>query len=254
MGKRIDLNCDLGESFGIYEIGQDERVLDYVTSANIACGYHAGDHNVMAQTVKMAKQKNVGIGAHPGLPDLSGFGRREMAVDPIDVYHFTIYQIGALQAFCNVNQNDMQHVKPHGALYNMSARDPRIAQALARAVQEVNPDLILFGLAGSELIKAGRYYGLQTASEVFADRTYQDDGSLTPRTCQDALIHDVELAEEQVVRMVKDGFVRSVNGKEIAIQADTICTHGDGPKALAFVKRLKNRLSSEGLTIERVGG
>jgi len=177
----VDLNSDLGEGFGAYTIGQDEEVLRFVTSANIACGYHAGDHNVMGRIVKAAAEKGVGLGAHPGLPDLMGFGRRRIEVDTKDVYNMTLYQVGALTAFARACGKRLQHVKPHGALYNMACRDRRIASAIAEAVAAVDSELILFGLAGSALVEAGRAAGLPVAEEVFADRTYQPDGTLTPR-------------------------------------------------------------------------
>lgn len=253
MTKQIDLNCDLGESFGAYKIGYDEDILDIVTSANIACGFHAGDYNIMAKTVKMAQEKNVAVGAHPGFPDLIGFGRRPMQIDPEEVYHFVVYQIGALQAFCNIHDANMQHVKPHGALYNMAARDPKLADAVARAVRDVNAELVLFGLAGSELLRAGEESGLRTASEVFADRTYQADGSLTPRTEGDALITDPAVAEDQVIRMVTEGKVTALDGTSIHIEADTICVHGDGVEALEFARRIRKRLENEGINVQSAG-
>ncbi len=254
MLKSIDLNCDLGESFGAYTIGQDEAVLEYVTSANIACGFHAGDHNVMAKTVKLAKEKNVAIGAHPGLPDLIGFGRREMKVSPEDVYHFVIYQLGALQAFCTVHNVDMQHVKPHGALYNMAVKDRQIAAAIAKAVKAIDPQLILFGLANSKLIEAGHELGLTTASEVFADRTYQQDGTLTPRSEHNALIHDDNVAVNQIIGIVQEKTVTAITGENIHLHADTVCVHGDGPQALMFVKKLYKTLTDKGFSINKVGG
>ncbi|EGL82683.1 UPF0271 protein ybgL [Caldalkalibacillus thermarum TA2.A1] len=253
MAYEVDLNSDLGESFGAYTIGQDEQVLNYVTSANIACGYHGGDHNVMSRTVKMAAEKGVGIGAHPGLPDLIGFGRRLMQVDPEDVYHFVLYQIGALAAFARAHKTELNHVKPHGALYNMASRDPEIALAIAEAVYHFDPQLILFGLAGSELVKAGRQAGLKVAEEVFADRTYQPDGTLTPRTQPHAMIHDPEEAAQRVARMVLEGKVQAVDGTDIPIKADTVCVHGDSPQALLFVQKLRDSLTKQGIHIKRVG-
>jgi UPF0271 protein len=250
---RVDLNSDLGESFGNYKLGQDEEVLDVVSSANIACGYHAGDHNVMYKTVRMAAEKGVGIGAHPGLPDLIGFGRRPMQVDPQDVYNFVVYQIGALQAFAKIHNAALNHVKPHGALFNMTAKDKAIAQAVAEAVYDVDSNLILFGLAGGELVKAGKAKGLTVAQEVFADRTYQPDGSLTSRTEANAMIHDADEATERVVRMIKEGKVEAVDGSDVEITAETICVHGDEPSALLFVKRLREVLSKNQIEIKKVG-
>ena len=253
MMMKVDLNSDLGESFGAYTIGLDDQVLSYITSANIACGYHAGDPNVMSKTVRMAKEHDVGVGAHPGLPDLHGFGRRMMDITPDDAYHLTLYQIGALQAFCTANKVELQHVKPHGALYNMAAKNEALANAIAKAVKEINPSLILFGLANSKLIQAGEELGLKTASEVFADRTYQDDGTLTPRSQDNAVIEHIQDAEKQVIHMIKEQKVKTVNGKEIPIKADSICVHGDKDSALLFVKKLRERLTKENIQIKRIG-
>ncbi|MED1599839.1 5-oxoprolinase subunit PxpA [Alkalihalophilus marmarensis] len=249
---RVDLNCDLGESFGAYKIGQDEFILDHISSANVACGYHAGDHNVMAQTVKVAKERGVSIGAHPGFQDLIGFGRRQIQTSPEDIYHFVIYQINALKGFCHLNNVSMKHVKPHGALFNMAAKDPVMAKAIAQAVHDTDPSLVLFGLSGSELTKAGEELGLTVANEVFADRTYQPDGSLTPRTEANALIHDTNAAVEQVLQMVKEGTVTAVDGSIVKIKADTVCIHGDGENALSFAQTLREVLTNEGVTIAPV--
>jgi 5-oxoprolinase (ATP-hydrolysing) subunit A len=250
--KRIDLNCDLGESFGAYKIGQDDFILDHISSANVACGYHAGDHNVMAETVKMAKEKKVSIGAHPGFQDLMGFGRRAIQTSPEDIYHFIIYQISALKGFCHLHDVPMKHVKPHGALFNMAAKDPVIAEAIAKAVYDTDPSLVLFGLSGSELTKEGAKLGLDVANEVFADRTYQPDGSLTPRTQTNALIHDTDKAVEQVLQMVQAGTVTAVDGSTISIKADTVCIHGDGENALAFAQNLRKTLVNEGISIKSI--
>ncbi|MCF6136360.1 LamB/YcsF family protein [Pseudalkalibacillus berkeleyi] len=250
--KTIDLNCDLGESFGTYQKGRDEEILDYVTSANIACGFHAGDPSVMRKTVKLALEKGVGIGAHPGLPDLIGFGRRPMQISPDEAYDMVIYQVGALYGFIKSEGGAMQHVKPHGALYNMAAKDEVIAKAIAEAVYKVNPELILFGLSGSQLVKAGRQTGLKTANEVFSDRTYQQDGSLTPRTEENALIVEEEQSVSQVVRMAKEGKVNCLQGMDIPIEADTICIHGDGAHALEFAQTIRAGLTESEITIERI--
>ncbi|SFB02350.1 UPF0271 protein [Lentibacillus halodurans] len=252
-GYQIDLNSDIGESFGHYTIGLDEDVLKVITSANIACGYHAGDHHTMYTTVKTAKANGIGIGAHPGLPDLQGFGRRHITVDPEDVYHFVTYQIGALKGFCHVHNVEMNHVKAHGALYNMAATDPAIADAIAKAVKNVDNTLILFGLSGSELIRAGQNHGLMTASEVFADRTYQPNGMLTPRSEEEAMIMDPDQAVQQVLQMIYDNRVVAVDGTPVDIEADTVCVHGDNPHALKFVEQLRGRLSEKGIDIRRVG-
>ncbi|KXG42945.1 LamB/YcsF family protein [Tepidibacillus infernus] len=249
----IDLNSDLGESYGNYRIGNDDEVLKYITSANIACGYHAGDHNVMMKTVKKAKELGVGVGAHPGFPDLSGFGRREIRMSPEEIYNMMIYQIGALLGVANSQKVSVQHVKPHGALYNMASKNKEMAMAIAKAVKDLDKELVLFALAGSELYKAGVEHGLKVAQEVFADRTYQPDGTLTSRLQPNAIIHDLDFAVERVIRMVKEGKVRAVNGEDIDIQADTICVHGDEPQALSFVKTLREKLKQEKIMIKNFG-
>lgn len=251
--KSIDLNSDLGESFGAYTIGNDEEVLKYITSANIACGFHAGDYNVMIDTVRMAHSLDVGIGAHPGFPDLGGFGRREMKMSPDEVFNLVVYQIGAIQGAAKVFNAKVQHVKPHGALYNMASVNEGIARAIAKAVHTVDPKLVLFGLAGSELVRAGEEAGLKVAREVFADRTYQPDGTLTSRMDPNAMIHDAGFAVERVIRMVNEGKVTAVDGNDISIQADTICVHGDVPEALDFVKKLRSALLKENIEIRNFG-
>ncbi|MFC3884622.1 5-oxoprolinase subunit PxpA [Bacillus songklensis] len=246
----IDLNCDLGESFGVYKIGNDEEILNYVTSANIACGFHAGDPATMRQTVLLALEKGVSIGAHPGLSDLIGFGRRNLPITPREAYEIVVYQIGALNAFVKAEGGVMKHVKPHGALYNMAAVNRELSEAIARAVYKVDPELVLFGLAGSELVKAGKKVGLQTANEVFADRTYQSDGTLTPRSRENALVTDDRKAVAQVVRMIKEGKVLSEQGADVEIQADTVCIHGDGPHALNFARHIREEFMKEGITVQ----
>ncbi|RAV08635.1 LamB/YcsF family protein [Paenibacillus contaminans] len=249
----IDLNCDMGESFGVYELGNDAALLDVVSSANIACGFHAGDPLTMRRTVREALSRGVAVGAHPGLPDLAGFGRREMAVSPQEAYAMTVYQIGALSAIVRAEGGRLGHVKPHGALYNMAAKDAALAEAIAEAAYKTDPALVLFGLAGSELIRAGMRLGLRTASEVFADRTYQADGSLTPRSRQDALLHDEDEAAERVVRLVRAGVVRSQQGVDVPLTAETVCIHGDGPQALAFARLIRERLEAAGIQVKAVG-
>ncbi|MRX74122.1 5-oxoprolinase subunit PxpA [Bacillus lacus] len=248
----VDINCDLGESFGAYTLGRDAEILDYVTSANIACGFHAGDPATMRKTVKMAMEKNVAIGAHPGLQDLAGFGRRDMNLSPQEAYDLVLYQIGALSAFVKAEGGSIQHVKPHGALYNMAAKSAPLAEAIAEAVYKVNPDMIFFGLAGSELIKAGEKAGLRTGSEVFSDRTYQPDGTLTSRREPNALITDQNQAVSQVIKMVRNQKVSTAGGPEIDIKADTICIHGDGEHALDFARHITEALKKAGITISRI--
>lgn len=250
----IDLNCDLGESFGAYTIGGDQQILPFITSANIACGFHAGDPSVMRKTVKLSIEHHVAIGAHPGLPDLNGFGRREMAISPQEAYDMIVYQVGALYGFAKAEGVKMQHVKPHGALYNMAAKRPELAEAIAEGIYKVDPELILFGLSCSEMIKAGEKIGLKTAEEVFADRTYQPDGSLTARRFANAMITDSDAAVAQVVRMVKEGKVKTLPGDDIAIKADTVCIHGDGAHAIAFANQINETLKNAGVTVKAFGG
>ena len=239
---KIDLNCDLGESFGTYTVGKDEEMMNYVTSVNIACGFHAGDPIVMKQTVTNALKHHVNIGAHPGLPDLQGFGRRMMHISPEEAYAFIQYQIGALNGFVKAQGGKLSHVKPHGALYNMAAKDFTLAKSIAEAVYDVDPTLTLFGLSQSELTRAGEEIGLHVAHEVFADRSYQSDGTLTPRSLPNAVLHNEKEVEEQVLRMVEKQEVVSIDGKIVSILADTVCLHGDNEAALSLAKRLFNKL------------
>ena len=250
---RIDLNCDLGESFGAYSIGNDAAILPFVTSANIACGFHAGDPSVMRKTVQLALKNGVALGAHPGLHDLQGFGRKKIEISPQEAYDLVVYQIGALEGFIRAEGAWMQHVKPHGALYNMAAKDKALAEAVANAVYNVNPELILFGLAGSELIRAGKKVGLKTSEEVFADRTYQPDGSLTPRSQPDALIVEDGKAVLQVISMVQQKGVNAKNGSWVDLKADTVCIHGDGTQALLFAKKIHDALTAAGIEVCAAG-
>lgn len=246
---KVDLNSDLGESFGNYKLGLDGDVLKYISSANIACGWHAGDPMVMDKTVLLAFKADVAIGAHPGYPDLLGFGRREMKVTKEEAKNYVKYQIGALWAFAQDRGMKLQHVKPHGGLYNMAAGDAELAKAIAEGVYEVDKNLILMGLANSELIRAGKNVGLKVANEVFADRAYNADGTLVSRKKEGAMIHDRDLAISRVVRMVKEGKVRAITGEDIDIQADSICVHGDNPQAVEFVNSIRKALEEEGVKI-----
>jgi UPF0271 protein len=246
---QIDLNCDMGESFGAWHMGNDEAVLEHVSSANIACGFHGGDPRTMRATVTAALARGVSLGAHPGFPDLQGFGRRTMSMTRSEAYEAVLYQIGALAGFAQAAGARLAHVKAHGMLYNMAAKDASLAEAIAQASYDFDRDLVFYGLAGSELIRAAERIGLQTASEVFADRSYQDDGNLTPRSQPGAMIEDVEVSIAQVKRMVFEGVVRSASGKDVAVKADTLCVHGDQPGAVAFARRIREELSREGVTI-----
>ena len=247
---QIDLNCDLGEAFGNYSFGGDKDIIPLITSANIACGFHAGDENVMNETIQLAKENNVGIGAHPGLPDLQGFGRRKMDIKPKEIYNLVVYQLGALNGFCKIHGARINHVKPHGALYNMGAKNKEIAQAIAQAVYDFDKSVVLVGLSNTLLISEAEALGLRTASEVFADRRYEDDGQLVSRQESDATITNTDEALQQVLKMVTENKVVSKKGKEIDLQADTICVHGDGAHALDFVTQIRKKLTKEGIDIQ----
>lgn len=233
---KIDLNCDLGESFGRYTLGLDAEVLPYVTSANIACGFHAGDTTVMAATVALAEKNQVALGAHPGLPDLVGFGRRKMQITPAQAQADVQYQVGALAAFSK--NGKLHHVKPHGALYNMAAQDYELARGICLGIKAVDPTLILVGLANSQLIKAAQDIELPCAQEVFADRNYLADGSLVPRSQPNALITDEQTAVDRTVKMIQTQSVTAIDGQQVALKPDTVCVHGDGAKAVAFVQKI----------------
>jgi 5-oxoprolinase (ATP-hydrolysing) subunit A len=249
---RVDLNCDMGESFGAYSLGNDAQILDFVTSANIACGFHAGDPSVMKRTVHAAVEKGVAIGAHPGYRDLEGFGRRFVELTPDEAYDLVVYQVGALHGFVVAAGAKMQHVKPHGAFYNAAAVDIEMAGAIAHAVRDIDSELVLFGLSGSDLITAGEKAGLRTASETFADRTYQRDGTLTSRRQPGAMVEDHDRAVDQAIRLVKEGRVSSLQGVDVDVRADTICIHGDGPHALEFARMIRARLEDSGIAVKAV--
>ena len=250
---KVDLNCDLGESFGNYTLGLDGEVIKFVSSANVACGFHASDPLVMQKTVKMAKAAGVAVGAHPGYPDLVGFGRRNLNVQPAELKAMVQYQIGALKAFCQAAIIGLQHVKPHGAMYNMAAKDEKLAFAIAEGIAEIDPSLILLGLSGSEMLKAAEKLGLKAKKEVFADRAYEEDGTLVARTKPGAMILNEDEAIERVLGMIKFGKVKAVTGREIGIEADSVCVHGDSPKALEFVKKINAALSGEGICVAAMG-
>ncbi|MFA6229424.1 MAG: 5-oxoprolinase subunit PxpA [Rhodanobacter sp.] len=251
--KRIDLNCDLGESFGTWHMGDDDALLALISSANIACGFHAGDPVIMRRTVEQAVNHGVAIGAHVSLPDLQGFGRREMSVSADEVQAMTLYQVGALHAFAQAAGTRLAHVKPHGALYNMAASDRSLADAIARAVQAFDPQLRLFGLAGSALIDAARAIGLPVAAEAFADRRYLADGSLQSRREAGAVIDDASAATAQAIGIARDGVVQAADGQRIKLHADTLCLHGDGAHAVALARQLREALERAGLHIAAPG-
>lgn len=246
----VDLNCDMGESFGAWSMGNDLALMDLVSSVNIACGFHAGDPSVMRKTVDAAVTKGLAIGAHPGYPDLQGFGRREMALSRREIYDVVVYQVGALMGVANAAGAPLSHVKPHGALYNRASADPEAASAIAEAVRDVNPDLVLVGLSGSVMVERAASVGLKSVSEVFADRTYQDDGRLTPRRIDGALIDDPGAAADQVLHMLLENTVKSVNGRMIAIKPETVCIHGDGHHALNHARAIVKLLKANGIAIK----
>lgn len=244
-----DLNSDVGESFGAYKLGMDEDVLRYVTSANIACGFHAGDPMIMEKTVDIAAKTGARIGAHPGYPDLMGFGRRDIKASPTEVKAYVKYQLGALSAFAVSKGLRLQHLKAHGAMYNMAAVDYNLARAIAEAVYEVDRSVIILALAKSQMVKAANDVGLKVAQEVFADRAYNEDGTLVSRSKPGSMIEDEGLAIKRVIGMVKEGRVEAITGKEIEIKADSICVHGDNPKAVDFVKKIREELQSAGVNV-----
>jgi UPF0271 protein len=239
---RIDLNCDLGESFGRYTLGLDDEVIPLISSCNIACGMHAGDPVVMRRTVARAKEAGCSIGAHPGYPDLQGFGRRNMALSPDEAYSFVLYQVGALDAFCRAQGVRVHHVKPHGQLYNQAAVNRPLADAIAQAVYDFDPDVVLVGLSGGQLIEAGKAVGLRTAGEFFIDRAYTDEGTLVPRAQPGAVLTDEDEAISRFIEVIRTGVVSSLNGVEVPVNADTACVHGDNAHALEFVKRCRAAL------------
>ena len=245
----VDLNCDLGESFGAYEIGNDAEVIRYISSANVACAFHAGDPRVMQRTVALAKKYGVAVGAHVGYPDLVGFGRREMSLSGEELKTDILYQIGALAAFCRAEHVPLRHVKPHGAMYNMANKDARLARAITEAVAAFDPNLLVFAQPGSQLAQAAGNAGLRVIHEVFADRAYQADGSLVSRSVPGAVIKDPGEVVKRVLDMVLRRKVGTIDGLEIALDAETICVHGDNPGALALVVAIREQLQAAGVKI-----
>lgn len=242
MARRINLNADLGESFGAWPMGNDAAMLGIVKSANVACGFHAGDPSVMTETVKLAKANGVSIGAHPSFPDLQGFGRRQMKLSAAEIEALIAYQTGALMGVAAAQGHKVTHVKPHGALSNMASVDAALADAIARAIKAVDPGLIFLATAGSEMAKAGRRLGLRVAQEIFADRTYDDAGNLTPRAHPDAMIHDADQAVAHVRRMVEEQAIFSLSGNRIPTAIDSICVHGDEESAVAVARAVREGL------------
>jgi len=250
--RSVDLNCDMGESFGAWKMGNDAALLDHVTSANIACGFHAGDPTTIRKTVELALAKGVAVGAHPGYPDLQGFGRRSMTMKPEEVFDIVLYQVAAIKGICESLGGRLHHVKPHGALYNQAVNDPALSAAIAKAVAKIDPTLAYFGLAGSRMLTDAEALGLRTAAEVFADRTYQSDGTLTPRSRTNALIRDIDQSIAQVLQMIRSQSVTAVNGESVPIKAETICIHGDGANALDFARAIRKALADTDITVKAV--
>ncbi|MFZ2445375.1 MAG: 5-oxoprolinase subunit PxpA [Syntrophobacteraceae bacterium] len=250
---KIDINCDMGESYGAYRIGEDEKIIRYITSANIACGFHAGDPMVMARTVELAGAHGVAVGAHPGYPDLMGYGRRNLETFPGEIKNYVLYQIGAMSAFARAAGLEMRHVKPHGALYNHAAKDERAASEIIEAVKSFDPGLVLFALAGSLCAKMATAAGLEVAREAFPDRAYTRDGRLAPRKLEGAVIHDPQKVRERVLKLVKTGKLASIEGEEITLDADTLCVHGDTPGAWELAREIRQTLESAGVTVAPVG-
>ena len=251
MANKIDFNCDMGESFGMYKMGLDEEVIKHITSANIACGFHAGDPNWMRSTVKLAEEHGVAIGAHPSFPDLSGFGRRAMNASALEVKNDVIYQMGALQAFTGAKR--LQHVKPHGAMYNMAVDDQNLATAICEAALEVDSNVVLLALAGSQWISVAEDMGLRVGREIFADRALNADGTLVSRSKEGSVIHDIQEVVDRSLRMVTEGKAVAVSGEVIDVEADSLCLHGDTPGAVDMARALKKALFAEGVKVTPLG-
>lgn len=246
----VDLNSDIGESFGAYTMGDDAEILKYVTAVQVACGWHAGDPMVMDKVVAMAAEKGIAVGAHPSFPDLMGFGRRKMYLSFDEAKNYVKYQIGALSAFTKSHGIKIHHLAPHGAMGNMCQDDRELARAICEATYDIDPEIIIYYCAGAVLGEEAEKMGLRTACEIFADRAYEDDLSLRSRKLPGAMITDEEESIKRCIRMVKEGKVTSYSGKELDIKGDTLCVHGDGPKAIEFVKRIREEFTREGIEIK----
>ncbi|HLX80746.1 MAG TPA: 5-oxoprolinase subunit PxpA [Burkholderiales bacterium] len=247
--KKIDLNCDMGESYGAWKMGADADVMPFISSANIACGFHAGDPATIRKTVRLAVDRGVAIGAHPSLPDLMGFGRRVMRITPQDMYDLIVYQAGAVEAFARAAGVKLHHVKCHGALYNMAAMDEGLSEAMIRAVKDLGSGVMLYALSQSKNFQLAKKANLPVAGEVFADRGYSDDGTLAPRDEPGGLIEDPAASVKQVLTMVEEGYVTSLAGKRVAVAADTLCLHGDQPGAVTFAQTLRKVFSEKGISV-----
>jgi UPF0271 protein len=247
--KKIDLNCDMGESYGAWKMGADAGVMPFITSANIACGFHAGDPATIRKTVRLAVDGGVAIGAHPSLPDLMGFGRRAMRISPQDMYDLVVYQAGAVEAFARAAGAKLHHVKCHGALYNMAVADEGLSEAMAKAVRDLGGDVKLYALSNSLMMGIAKKQGVAVFGEVFADRGYSDDGTLAPRDKPGGLIEDPAASVKQALAMIEEGTVTSLNGKRLPVAADTLCLHGDQPGAVTFAQALRKAFSEKGIAV-----
>lgn len=248
----VDLNSDIGEGYGAYNLGMDEEIIKHVTSINLACGWHAGDAMIMDKTTKLAKEQGVMVGAHPGYPDLLGFGRRKMDITPEEARNYMLYQVGALKAFTEAHGVKLQHMKLHGAFYNTACNDEKLANAILDGIEAVDKDIILMVLSGSYIAEEAKRRGLKVSQEVFADRGYNEDGTLVNRSLPGAFVKDPKEAIPRVVRMIKEGKVTTADGKDIDIVADSICVHGDNPKAIEFVKEIRKGLEEAGIEITAI--
>lgn len=251
MREAIDLNCDMGEGFGLYNFGDDEELIKYITSANIACGFHAGDPDWMKATVRLAEEHDVAIGAHPGFPDIKGFGRRSMAISPQEVENSFVYQVGALTAFTRGKK--LQHVKPHGAMYNMAVEGGDLAKAICQAILDVNAELILVALSGTRWVDVAKDMGVRVAQEAFMDRALNADGTLVPRSNPGSIISDVEEVVHRGVKIVTEGRVKTITGEEVDVYADTLCIHGDNPRSVRIAADLRTELEAIGVKILPIG-
>ena len=247
--KTIDLNCDMGESYGAWKMGADAGVMPYISSANIACGFHAGDPATIRMTVRLAVDRGVAVGAHPSLPDLMGFGRRAMRITPQDMYDLVLYQAGAVEAFARAAGAKLHHVKCHGALYNMAATDEGLSEAMAKAVRDLGGNVMLYALSNSLMMKVAKKQDIPVLGEVFADRGYSDDGTLAPRDRPGGMIEDPQASVKQALGMIEGGYVTSLSGKRVAVAADTMCLHGDQPGAVNFAQTLRKAFAEKGISV-----
>src|SRR3954468_11432291 len=245
--KRIDLNCDMGESYGAWKMGDDAGVMPHISSANVACGFHGGDPATIRKTVRLALDNGVAIGAHPSLPDIMGFGRRAMRISPQEMYDLVVYQAGAVEAFARAAGSKLHHIKCHGALYNMAANDEGLSDAMVRAAKDLGA--MLYVLSRSRNFDIARKAGMPVCGEVFADRGYTDEGTLAPRDKPGGMIEDAASAVKQALAMVEEGYVTSLSGKRLAVTADTLCIHGDQPGAVAFAKQIRKAFADRGITV-----